>query len=107
MSETALTDSTTPNDSPLLNCCPTLGTSTKVTSPSSLCANSVIPTVATSPSILIHSCSFVYRRSPGTCSIAPLLSRPHPARRAEHRAPGRAPTHRAITPPGRPSLSQH
>src|SRR4051794_23134870 len=68
MSETALTDSTAPNGSSLTIFSPTSGNSTKTISPSSSCANSVIPTVAVLPSTRTHSCSFEYL-SPSGISI--------------------------------------
>src|SRR5690242_8352556 len=75
-SETALTDSTTPNAWWAVTLAPTFGSSTKTTSPSCSCANSVMPTRTRSPSRLAHSCSRVYLRSAGTFAIgrSPLLS---------------------------------
>src|SRR5262245_53312979 len=48
---------------------PTLGSSTKTTSPSCSWANAVMPTRARSPSTLAHSCSRVYLSSAGTFAI--------------------------------------
>ena len=54
-SETVFTASTLPNTSPAFKSSSTVSTSTKTMSPYSLCAKSVIPTVATFPSSLTHS----------------------------------------------------
>src|SRR5215813_13477983 len=58
-SEAALTDSTTAAAAPCSGRAPGAGSSTKTRSPSCSCAWSVIPTVATSPSIRSHSWSSV------------------------------------------------
>src|SRR5215510_8374151 len=58
-SEAALTDSTTAAAAPCSGRAPGAGNSTKTRSPSCSCAWSVIPTVATSPSIRSHSWSSV------------------------------------------------
>src|SRR3954464_5399988 len=59
MSDAALTDSTTATDSPLATVRPACGTSTNTTSPSCSCAYGLMPTVPTSPSTRIHSCSLL------------------------------------------------
>src|ERR1700730_12931536 len=51
----AFTDSIVPNFSPALRTVPTAGSSTKITSPSSDCAWSLMPTVAVPPSTCTHS----------------------------------------------------
>src|SRR5262245_6687130 len=58
-SEAALADSTTAAAAPFSGRAPGVGNSTKTRSPSCSCAWSVIPTVATSPSIRSHSWSSV------------------------------------------------
>ena len=55
----AFTDSTTAASPLWLSSAPVSGTSTNTMSPSWPCAKSVMPTVATSPSTSIHSCSSV------------------------------------------------
>src|SRR5436305_5670306 len=60
MSDAALTDSTTATDSPLVTLRPASGTSTNTTSPNCSWAYGVMPTVPTSPSTRIHSCSLLY-----------------------------------------------
>src|SRR5215213_2895182 len=65
-SETALTLSTVPKESPASKVAPSSGNSTKTTSPSSSWAWSEIPTVAVSPSVRTHSWLLVYCRSWGT-----------------------------------------
>ena len=60
MSDAALTDSTTATDSPLAILRPACGTSTNTTSPSCSWAYWLMPTVPTSPSTRIHSCSLLY-----------------------------------------------
>src|SRR5699024_745655 len=54
-SETVLTDSTLPNDSPLVISSPSAGSSTKTMSPSSDCANSVMPSLTLPSSCFTHS----------------------------------------------------
>src|SRR3989442_2158274 len=68
-SETALTDSTTPNGFFAVAVAPTFGSSTKTTSPSCSAAYAVMPTRTRSSSRLAHSWSRVYRSSFGTCAI--------------------------------------
>src|SRR5712691_6551420 len=68
-SETALTDSTTPKVFMAVTFVPTLGSSTKTTSPSCSWAKAVMPMRARSPSTLAHSCSRVYLSSDGTFAI--------------------------------------
>src|SRR6266702_8474707 len=68
-SETALTDSTTPKVFMAVTLVPTLGSSTKTTSPSCSWAKAVMPMRARSPSTLAHSCSRVYLSSDGTFAI--------------------------------------
>src|SRR5699024_11320941 len=73
-SETVLTDSTLPNGSSFSNVSPTSGSSTKTISPSSSCANEVMPIRTLSSSFLIHSCSSEYKRSSGKCMpFTPLI----------------------------------
>src|SRR5699024_1658219 len=72
-SETVLTDSTLPNGSSFSNVSPTSGSSTKTISPSSSCANEVMPIRTLSSSFLIHSCSSEYKRSSGKCMPIPPL----------------------------------
>src|ERR1700754_4165180 len=60
MSDAAFTDSTTATDSPLVTLRPAWGTSTNTTSPSCSWAYWLMPTVPTSPSTRIHSCSLLY-----------------------------------------------
>ena len=57
--ETVLTDSMEPNSCICVISVPISGSSQKTISPSSSVAWSVIPMMATSPSILTHSCSSV------------------------------------------------
>src|SRR5690625_2750288 len=64
-SDTVFTDSTLPNGSSISIVSPTSGSSTKTTSPSSDCANSVIPMRKSLPSSRTHSCSFEYIKSFG------------------------------------------
>src|SRR6056297_2100042 len=65
MSDTALTDSTTPKALPASRISPSSGSSTKTTSPSWSWAKSVIPIVTISSSTKTHSCSSVYFSSSG------------------------------------------
>src|SRR5208282_6022037 len=69
MSLAVLTDSTTAAASPLLNCLPVSGSSTKTMSVNSCWAWSVMPTVAVSPLTRTHSWDLVYFRSEGTLLI--------------------------------------
>ena len=62
-SETVLTASTDPKTSPSSTVSSNVSTSTYTISPNSPWAKSVIPIVAMSFSILIHSWSFVYFKS--------------------------------------------
>src|SRR6056297_30468 len=64
-------DSMTPNDSPAVTASPVSGSSTNTTSPSSSCANSVMPTL-TGASVVIHSCDSRYRLSSGTSNMIVL-----------------------------------
>src|SRR5215217_60744 len=73
MSDAALTDSTTPSGSLCVTESPTSGSSRYVMSPSSLCAKSARPIVATSPSRRTHSWLLVNRRSLGD-AIPVILS---------------------------------
>src|SRR3989442_349671 len=92
-SETALTDSTTPNGFFAVAVAPTFGSSTKTTSPSCSAAYAVMPTRTRSSSRLAHSWSRVYRRP------SPRLTFARPSRHDD--APlGRLP------PPPRPRLER-
>src|SRR3982074_36008 len=65
----------TPKDSPGLRFAPLAGSSRKTTSPSCACAKSLIPIVALSPSMTIHSCDAVYFRSATTPLLVAVLGR--------------------------------
>src|SRR2546428_10516377 len=64
-SDTAFTDSTTPNGCMDVTFAPTAGSSTNTTSVRRSAANLVIPTRTRPPSTRTHSCSLEYRRSFG------------------------------------------
>src|ERR1035437_9595261 len=87
-----------PNLSPALSTAPTLGSSTKMTSPSSDWAWSLMPTVATPPSTCTHSWLSVNRYS--LRSGIPFSLGPPVKRQAHHPGPGRGATnvrgHRAV-----------
>src|SRR5882724_3763282 len=69
MSLAVFTDSTTAQASPAFTVRPASGSSTKTTSVNSLCAWSVMPTVAVSPLTRTHSCDLAYLRSEGMLLI--------------------------------------
>src|SRR5918996_4666497 len=64
-SDTALTDSTSPAALSFATVAPISGGSKWTSSPSESCANHVIPSVASSPSMRAQSCSGWYLRSSG------------------------------------------
>src|SRR5258708_33394907 len=69
MSLAVFTDSTTAQASPAFTLRPASGSSTNTTSVNSLCAWSVMPTVAVSPLTRTHSCDLAYLRSEGMLLI--------------------------------------
>src|SRR5215218_10658991 len=73
-SETALTLSTVPKESPATMVAPLSGSSTNTTSPSSSWAWSVMPMVTVSFSLRTHSWLLVYCGSPGTLKVLLPLS---------------------------------
>src|SRR5918912_2006190 len=71
-SETALTDSTSPYVESFVIVAPASGGSKWTSSPSESCANQVMPSVASSPSMRAQSCSRWYLSSSGYVSAAAI-----------------------------------